>query len=762
MINKLLFYCSLFLFVQKAFSQTPSIIPYPDDIQVSEGFFKFDSQTVCFFENGSASWKQAILPLQKKLKIAAGLDLKISQQSRQQNIIRVIKSNSFSVPEGYRLSVSKNTIIVEAHDEAGVFYAVQTILQMLPPEIESGKLVRDRSWEVPCLAIQDKPAFTHRGLMLDVSRHYLPFDFLKKMVDALAYQKMNRLHLHLTDDQGWRMEIKKYPKLTSVGSVRSGTLIGRYPGKGYDNKEHKGFYTQQELRDLVAYANDRHITIIPEIELPGHSSAAIAAYPELSCYPSATKMVQQTWGVFNDVFCPTDYTFNFIQDVLDEVMNVFPSQYIHIGGDECPKESWKQSAFCQELIKSNGLKDEHGLQSYFIQRVEKYINKKGRKIIGWDEILEGGLAPNATVMSWRGISGGIEAAKQLHDVIMTPGDYCYLNLYQSEDPADSIAWGGLVTLKKVYEYNPIPDELKPEERKFIKGVQANLWTEYIKSPALAEFMLFPRLLAIAESGWTIKKPGFENFSQRVADQFVRLKQMGINHSNHLYELSLKQEFISDQKKLRFELKGTPNGKNIFYQLNDQSVKEYKEPFMVDGAGTIKVMSKLNDLQTDAIYYHYNISLASGKGVLLKTKADPPYHRAGSLAWANGVLGSETRYTDDEWLGWNGKDFEGVLKLDGEVSFSSFAVRFFNAPGSWVHLPAAVEVYASDDGVEYKLVNSTKVQGSAESGVKTISMSFPKMKTNFLKVVAQNHGIIAKGLPGEGNPAWLFVDEVVVK
>lgn len=762
MINKLLFYCSLFLFVQKAFSQTPSIIPYPDDIQVSEGFFKFDSQTVCFFENGSASWKQAILPLQKKLKIAAGLDLKISQQSRQQNIIRVIKSNSLSVPEGYRLSVSKNTIIVEAHDEAGVFYAVQTILQMLPPEIESGKLVRDRSWEVPCLEIQDKPAFSHRGLMLDVSRHYLPFDFLKKMVDALAYQKMNRLHLHLTDDQGWRMEIKKYPKLTSVGSVRSGTLIGRYPGKGYDNIEHKGFYTQEQLRDLVAYAKDRHITIIPEIELPGHSSAAIAAYPELSCYPSGTKLVQQTWGVFNDVFCPTDYTFNFIQDVLDEVMNVFPSQYIHIGGDECPKESWKQSAFCQDLIRSKGLKDEHGLQSYFIQRIEKYINSKGKKIIGWDEILEGGLAPNATVMSWRGIGGGIEAARQLHDVIMTPGDNCYLNLYQSEDPADSIAWGGLVTLKKVYNYNPIPDELKPEERKYIKGVQANLWTEYIKTPALAEFMLFPRLLAIAESGWTSKKPGFENFSQRVADQFVRLKQMGINHSNHLYELSLKQEFISDQKKLRFELKGTPNGKNIFYHLNDQSVKEYKEPFMVDSEGTIKVMSILNGLQTDAIYYHYNISLASGKGILLKTKADPPYHRAGDLAWANGVLGSETRYTDDEWLGWNGKDFEGVLKLDGEAGFSSMAVRFFNAPGSWVHLPAALELYASDDGVEYKLINSTKVQSSAESGVKTISINFPKMKSNFLKVVAQNHGIIAKGLPGEGNPAWLFVDEVVVK
>ena len=661
------------------------------------------------------------------------------------------------------MNISANRIDIAAVDAAGVFYAVQTLLQMLPVEIEGSKMSKEIKWQVPCAEINDHPAFPYRGMMLDVSRHYLPFDFLKKMVDVLAYQKMNQLHLHLTDDQGWRMEVKKYPKLTSVGAVRSSTLIGHPPGKGYDNIEHRGFYSQQQLKELVGYAKDRNVTVIPEIELPGHSSAAIAAYSELSCSPSSgPKEVQRTWGVFNDVFCPTEYTFQFIQDVLDEVMEVFPSQYIHIGGDECPKESWKQSSFCQQLIKEKDLKDEHGLQSYFIQRIEKYINAKGRKIIGWDEILEGGLAPNATVMSWRGISGGVEAARQSHDVIMSPVDNCYLNLYQSEDPADSIAWGGLTPLKKVYEYDPIPAALKPEERKFIKGVQANLWTEYINSPALAEFMLFPRLLAIAESGWTVNKPGFVNFTERVVGQFPRLKQMGINHSSHLYELSLKQQFLPEQRKLRFELSGTPGGKNMQYQLNQQPVQNYNGPFTADGSGIIKVMASLNGLHSDAIYYHYNINLASGKAHLLKYKPDPPYHRAGDSAWANGVLGSETRYTDNEWLGFNGKDFDGVLKLDGVAEINSVKLRFFNAPGSWVYLPSSMEVFASEDGVQFQSIATKVFERSQEAGVHTLGLNFSSIKTKYLKVVAKNHGKIASGFPGEGYPAWLFVDEIVVK
>jgi len=752
----------LILFLKSASAQTPAVIPFPENIKMGDGYFSFDANTKCYFEKGTELWKSSVNILQQKLRLAAGIRFNISNQPVEKNVLKIRRSKDTLPAEGYRLHITHNAVDIEATEPTGVFYAIQTLMQLLPPEIESRQINPDVKWDLPIAEIMDKPAFQYRGLMLDVSRHYLPFDFLKKMVDAMAYQKLNRLHLHLTDDQGWRMEIKKYPKLTSVGSVRSGTLIGRYPGKGYDHIEHKGFYTQQQLRELVQYASERHVVIIPEIELPGHSSAAIAAYPELSCDPSTTKQVQQTWGVFNDVFCPTEYTFQFIQDVLDEVMSVFPSPYIHIGGDECPKESWKRSSFCQDLIKSKELKDEHGLQSYFIQRVEKYINGKGRKIIGWDEILEGGLAPNATVMSWRGISGGVEAAKQMHDVIMSPVDNCYLNLYQSEDPSDSIAWGGLTSLKKVYNYDPMPAILKPEERKYIKGVQANLWTEYINSPALAEFMLFPRLLAIAESGWSVNKPGFEHFSERVAYQFSRLKKMGINHSSHLYELSLKQEFLPAERKLRFELKGTPQGKNIYYQLNNGATPSYDKPFFVDGEGTIKVLAKLNGLQTDAIYYHYNINLASGKATGLKQKADPPYHRAGDLAWANGILGSDTRYTDDEWLGWNGKDFEGLLNLGVDSKFSSASIRFFNAPGSWVYLPATVEVYASSDGIQYNLISKQSVERSADAKVFTIALNFQEIKARYVKVVAKNHGIIQQGAPGEGNPAWLFVDEVVLK
>lgn len=737
-----------------------SLIPYPEQFVKNAGHFTIDQHTNYWIEDGIASWDSALLTLKEKLFSSSGIKLSRSFQNRENQLIRIRKATEPMQPESYRLSIREHAIEISAVDVSGVFYAVQTVLQLLPAAIETLGPGSNKIWKVPCAEINDKPAFSYRGLMLDVSRHFMPLSFLKKMVDALASMKMNRLHLHLTDDQGWRMEIKKYPRLTSVGSVRGGTLIGRFPGKGYDQVEHKGYYSQEQLKELVQYAKQRQVAIIPEIELPGHSSAAIAAYPDLSCDPSGKKEVQQTWGVFNDVYCPTEFTFQFIQDVLDEVMNVFPSTYIHIGGDECPKESWKQSAFCQQLIREKGLKDEHGLQSYFIQRVEKYINSKGRKIIGWDEILEGGLAPNATVMSWRGEAGGIQAAKQSHDVIMTPDGYCYLNFYQSEDPNDSIAWGGLTTLKRVYEYDPVPAVLNPDERKYIKGVQANLWTEYIKSPALAEFMLFPRIFAIAETGWSIRKPGFQHFSMRVANQFDRLKAKGINYSSHLFELSLKQQFLPDLRRLRFSLSGTPDGKNIFYQLKGKPIVHYTAPFTVGGSGTIKVMSMLKGRQTDAIYYHYNINPASGKAYSLKYKADPPYHRAGDLAWANGILGSETRYTDDEWLGFNGKDFEGVIRLDGKTGVSGISARFFNATGSWVYLPSMVQVYASDDGVEYRLVDSKKIEPSSLT-VFTAELKFPVLQTAFLKVVARNHGIIQKGSPGEGYPAWLFVDEVIL-
>ncbi len=564
-------------------AQPINIVPFPSKVEQGNGYCSVDSNTVIWFERGTEQWIQSLEPLQTKLDVAAGFRIKTVSQRPLHHFI-VVNRLSDSFPSGaYDLNVQKDKMFISARDEQGFFYAVQTILQLLPGEIESKKRVKGTKWQIPVIAIKDQPAFAYRGLMIDVARHFLPLEFLYKMVDQMSVFKMNNLHLHLTDDQGWRLEIRKYPKLTTVGSRRDGTLIGRYPGVGNDNQPHAGYYTQDEMKELVKYAAKKHIRIIPEIDLPGHSSAAIAAYPALSCFPDEStvlnasmssesalkkaavpggKVVQETWGVFEDVLCPSEYTFTFLNDVLNEVMDVFPSPYIHIGGDECPKESWKRSAEAQEFIKSKELHGEEGLQSYIIRALERYVQARGRRIIGWDEILEGGLAPDATVMSWRGTGGGIQAAQKGHEVIMSPVDVYYLNLYQSEDPADSIAWGGLTPLKKTYDFNPLPAELHPMQHKYIKGVQANLWTEYIKSPALAEFMLFPRLLAVAETGWSSSKPGFNDFAKRMESQLNRLEISGINTSSHLFELGLIAGINERKTGLSLKLTGTSDEQQL--------------------------------------------------------------------------------------------------------------------------------------------------------------------------------------------------------
>jgi len=481
------------------------IIPYPNKVETGKGFFKLTKSAA----------STAKLIVDPQTTVVASM-------------------------EGYHLSVTPTAITITAKTKVGAFYGMQTLLQL-----------EAQSKNIPVLEIDDAPAFGYRGLMLDVGRHFMPVSFIKQLIDVMAMQKMNNLHLHLTEDQGWRIEIKKYPKLTSVGSVRGGTLIGKYPGKGNTNAAYGGFYTQAQLKDLVAYAAAKHINIIPEIEMPGHASAAIAAYPELSCFPNestpaiptmhsaatlealkkpGTKIVQETWGVFDDVFVPSDNTFTFLQNVLDEVMALFPSTYIHIGGDECPKESWKRSEFCQKLIKEKGLKDEHGLQSYFIGRIEKYLNSKGRQIIGWDEILEGGLAPNATVMSWRGEKGGIEAAKEKHTVIMTPGGWMYFD-HQQNKKEDSVTIGGYTTIQKVYSYEPLPKEMDPADHKYVLGAQANVWTEYMNNTAKAEYMVFPRISALSEVLWTNKEnKSWPSFEKKLLHEFKRYDNFKINYS----------------------------------------------------------------------------------------------------------------------------------------------------------------------------------------------------------------------------------------
>jgi len=474
---------------------------------------------------------------------------------KQRSLLTLSIVNNFDAnPEKYKLICDKNGIQIISSSAKGIFYGIQTLIQLLPT-------TKSSSLSIPAVTIIDYPRFEYRGMHIDVSRHFFDVTFVKKYIDYLALHKMNYFHWHLTDDHGWRIEIKKYPKLTSVGAWRDGSIIGLWPGKGNeaikyqvlpnevvitpkdatiktDGIRHGGYYTQEEIKDVIAYAAKRYITIIPEIEMPAHSMAALAAYPELGTEPEKNYEVAQTWGMmnkYNNVLAPTERTFKFLEDVLTEVISLFPSPYIHIGGDEASKIWWRRSAATQQMMKANNLKDESALQSYFIHRVEKFVNSKGKIIIGWDEILDGGLAPNAVVMSWRGEKGGIAAAKIKQKVVMTPEEKLYLN-HKQFMKEDSVAASKFLPLETVYNYEPIPAELNAEEAKYIWGAQGNLWSEYIANPAKAEYMLFPRLDALSELLWSAKaNKNYTDFLKRLKTQLKRYDIMGITYSKRYLE-----------------------------------------------------------------------------------------------------------------------------------------------------------------------------------------------------------------------------------
>lgn len=513
-----------------------TIFPEPVEMEVQSGAFVLTPQTQIVATHNTGHEAKMLNVYLEKLY---GFQLPTTNKGKTGIVLELNKKDA--KPESYDIQMSKNTLTLSSATNEGLFRGIQTILQLIPPQkYDQGAF----SIDLPLVKIHDYPAFGYRGMHLDVGRHFFDTAYVKRYIDYLAMQKFNTFHWHLTEDQGWRIEIKKYPKLTSVGAWRNGTIIGFNPGTGNDNKRYGGFYTQDEIKDVVKYAQDRFITIIPEIELPGHSSAAIAAYPELSTFPSEPtevrkgvtwsgpvdgKEVQQSWGIYPDIYFPSEYTFKFLENVLDEVIALFPSKYIHIGGDEAPKTKWNESDYAKTLIKAENLKDADGLQSYFIHRIEKYLNSKGRQIIGWDEILEGGLAPNATVMSWRGSKGGIAAAKQKHTVIMTPNSHLYFDYAQTHNK-DSLVIGGFLPLEKVYDYNPIPEELTAEESKYILGAQANLWTEYISNPSKVEYMIFPRATALSEVLWTPKaKKDWNRFRSELPNIYKRYQIWGANY-----------------------------------------------------------------------------------------------------------------------------------------------------------------------------------------------------------------------------------------
>ncbi|MDB5121247.1 MAG: beta-N-acetylhexosaminidase [Sphingobacteriales bacterium] len=528
MNKKLILLLSFVLTAFSVFGQI-SIIPQPSIVLKPEkpGNFLIDSKTPIVV-SGTQLTNSANY-LKNYLTKTYGVNLKTQNHTSASPAIFLQIEQKNDVPSGvYNLLVSKEGIYITGYDEAGVFYGVQSVLQLLP-------VTKTSALTVPYVTINDAPRFSYRGMHLDVSRHFFTVSAVKKYIDNLALHKFNYFHWHLTDDQGWRIEIKKYPKLTEVGSHRSGTIVGHHPGTGNDNIPEGGFYTQKEVKEVVKYAAERYVTVIPEIEMPGHASAALTAYPNLGC-TGGPYQVQQTWGVFDEVFCAgNDTVFTFLQDVLDEVIPLFPAQYVHIGGDECPKTSWKACPKCQKRIKDNNLKDEHALQSYFISRMEKYVNTKGKSIIGWDEILEGGLAPNALVMSWRGEQGGIDAAKQKHYVMMTPGSHVYFDYSQSSRD-DSLTIGGLTTVQKVYSYEPIQAQIQPNEEKYILGAQANVWTEYIPNEKKLEYMIFPRMSALSEVLWSPKnKRNWNDFETRLQKQFKRYDLWNVNYSKAYFD-----------------------------------------------------------------------------------------------------------------------------------------------------------------------------------------------------------------------------------
>jgi hexosaminidase len=596
-----------------------NILPKPSKIEISKGNFYLSQATKILVEPGNEEVLHIGQYLSNRLEKSSGYKLSVTQKTESDDVSNAILLLVKDIDarfgdEGYALECTSNKIVIHGQP-AGVFYGLQTLFQLLPPHIFNNDLEQTNiNWVVPAVKIEDIPRFQWRGMHLDVCRHFFPVTFVKRYIDYLAMHKFNILHMHLTDDQGWRVEIKKYPLLTKIGAYRDGTVVGHI-GKPHvlDGTRYGGFYTQDEIRDIVEYAKEQYITVVPEIEMPGHSVAALTAYPHLSCTGGPFK-VRQVWGIADDIHCAgNDSVFSFLQNVLSEVIDLFPSKYIHIGGDEAPKERWKNCPKCQNRIEKEDLKDEHELQSYFIRRIETFLNSKGRQIIGWDEILEGGLAPNAAVMSWRGTEGGIEAVKQKHQVVMSPTSHCYFDYYQNDPMNEPLAIGGYLPLEMVYQFEPVPEELSADQIQYILGAQGNVWTEYIKTPEDVEYMAIPRMCALAEVVWSAKdKRDLNDFLKRMSFHYFRLDETGANYCwPDLVGFNKKNVFIDDTN---VKIRSNRYGSQVRYTLDGKEPSEesslYSDPIHLTESTVIKVKEFMPNGQASRLY----------EGQFTKTKA----------------------------------------------------------------------------------------------------------------------------------------------
>lgn len=743
------------LFFQVGKTQHLNLIPYPKRIEILDSFFHWDKYVYLASKKFPLERNYFLSELESLAPISWIQPNELDENAKSVNfeLLSDDKRTSFQ-KGGYELIITKKQIVVRAYSGEGIFYGIQTLLQLINSS-KSGENIN-----LPCLKIVDEPSFSWRGVHLDVSRHFFPADFIKKYIDYLAFYKMNVFHWHLTDDQGWRIQLDQFPELTSKGAWRNGSMIGHYNDGKVDSLRYGGFYTKAEIKEIVQYASERHITIVPEIEMPGHALAALHTYPTLSCTGGPFE-VGKIWGVFDDVFCTKEETFLFLEKVLDEVIELFPSNYIHIGGDECPKIRWQHCAACQKRMKDENLQDEHALQSYFIQRIEKYVNSKGRKIIGWDEILEGGLAEHAAVMSWRGTEGGIEAAKQNHFVVMTPGSHCYFDHYQGDPAHEPVAIGGFTPLEKVYAYQVIPPQLPVDKQSYILGAQANLWSEYLYTEKDVEYMLFPRLLALSEVVWGTSKPTeYENFQHRVINHFSYFDKQKINYSKALFEIQ-SQVYKSDSNEIFVRLKTGHPTANIRYTL-DGSTPTINSLVFSDSlkiSNSLSLTSAVFDslgLVSNVYNQAFYFSKATGQKISLKYAPHENYAGNGATTLVDSQKGIPQKYGKN-WLGFSGKNVEALIEFEQETQLKELRFQTIESSGSWIYYPQSVKISISNDGRKFKTISFSE-WNEIQTQQGEVRIMFKKSKSKFVKIELQNAGIIPSGMPGAGNPAWLFVDE----
>lgn len=726
-----------------------NIIPKPVSLVNGEGGFTISNSTLIVFDKGDSSAVAVALYLEGLLK-NVGLNIDCHEYlSESRNSIRLTSAGVADTlgDEGYELLINRHNILIKAKTANGYFYAVQTLRQLMPKGFDKAD-VKFSKLRVPAVSIVDKPRFKWRGMNFDCCRHFMSKEFVKRYIDLLAYHKMNIFHWHLTEDQGWRIEIKKYPKLTSVGAWRTEA----------DGKVYGGFYSQEDVKEVVAYAAERFVNVVPEIEMPGHSVAALAAYPQLSCTGDSIK-VETNWGVFKDIYCVgNDSTFVFMQNVLDEVVGLFPFRYIHIGGDEAPKYRWENCPKCQSRLKKEKLAHVEELQRYFISRIARYLEPKNRSIIGWDEILEGGIPDLATVQSWRGFEGAKAAALAGVNAIVSPTSHCYFD-YPVEN----------TDLQKVYSFEPIPSGLTPEQQKHIIGGECNMWTEYAPQEII-DSKMFPRILAMAEVLWSpSQNRDYKEFNRRIQKHYVKLDELGVMYGPEQGSVKILNKNIYALNLMEIEILKGQSNLDIYYTTDGSepttSSNHYRKTFRIKESTLIRAAGFKGDKMVDLVYSQkFVLTKSTGKPITLSYQPADKYKGGGLSALVDGRKGTD-RYNDGIWQAVQGQNMEATIDLGSEQDINSITIGFFQSNPSWIFLPVTVQYLISSNGQTFSnpVVVANDVKPSAEGLItKDFTAEFQNVKGRYVKMIATSIGPCPDWHPAASSPSWLFADEIEVK